>query len=172
MSDAPEKVKETMGVDPYERNWMIVSIVMLVIFFGLVTAAGFALGIQVPGPETRVDPRTLQDSGPFADPGLREVGPNEYEAYVVAKVFVFEPRELVVPVGSTVTIYVSSTDVQHGYKIQDSNVNMQIVPGEVSKLSYTFDRVGEFPYICTEYCGLGHAAMFGVVKVVEEGAEG
>jgi heme/copper-type cytochrome/quinol oxidase subunit 2 len=38
----------------------------------------------------------------------------------------------------------------------------------VSKLSFTFDEVGEFPYICTEYCGQGHAAMFGTVKVVSE----
>lgn len=159
--------KLTMGVDPYERNWMFVSIAMLVVFFGLVTVAGFALGIQVPGPDSRVDPETLTDSGPFANPGLREIGPGEYEAYVVARTFLFEPRELVVPVGSTVTIYVSSVDVQHGYKVQDTNINMQIVPGEVSKLTYTFDRVGEFPYICTEFCGLGHAAMFGVVKVID-----
>ncbi len=172
MSEEGQQVKDTMGVDPYERNWMIVSIVMLVIFFGLVTMAGFALGIQVPGPESRVDPRTLTDSGPFANPGLREVSAGKYEAYVVARTFFYEPREIVVPVGSEVTIYVASTDVQHGFKIQDSNVNMQIVPGQVSKLTYTFDRVGEFPYICTEFCGLGHAAMFGVVTVVEEGAEG
>jgi cytochrome c oxidase subunit 2 len=62
--------------------------------------------------------------------------------------------------------------VQHGFKIQDTNINMQIVPGQVSKLTYTFDRVGEFPYICTEYCGLGHAAMYGVVNVVQPGSGG
>ena len=43
-----------------------------------------------------------------------------------------------------------------------------VVPGQVSKLTYTFDEVGEFPYICHEYCGTGHAAMFGTVKVVSE----
>jgi cytochrome c oxidase subunit 2 len=39
----------------------------------------------------------------------------------------------------------------------------------VSKLTYTFDRIGEYPYICTEYCGIGHAAMFGTIKVVPAG---
>ena len=45
---------------------------------------------------------------------------------------------------------------------------MQVVPGQVSKMTFTFDTVGEFPYICHEYCGRGHAAMAGVVKVVPE----
>jgi len=38
----------------------------------------------------------------------------------------------------------------------------------VSKLSFTFDEEGEFPYICHEYCGQGHAAMFGTVKVLSQ----
>jgi len=167
-----QTTKLTMGVDPYERNWMIVSIILIVVFFALITIAGFALGIQVPDKESRVDPATLTESGPFANPGLREVASGEYEAYVISRTFFYEPNEIVVPVGSTVDIYVSSADVQHGFKIQDTNINMQIVPGQVSHLRYTFDRVGEFPYICTEYCGLGHAAMFGTVKVIEEGGEG
>ena len=80
----------------------------------------------------------------------------------------FAPRELVVPVGAEVDIYVASSDLQHGFKITDTNINMQIVPGQVSKLTFTFDEIGEYPYICTEYCGQGHAAMFGTVQVVSE----
>ena len=162
--------KKTMGVDPYERNWMYISIGVIVVFFALISIAGLALGIQVPTEERRIDPRTFADSGPWGEPA-REVGDGEYEVYVVARTFFFEPASIEIPVGSTLTIYVSSPDVQHGFRIQDTNVNMQIVPGEVSKLKYTFDRPGEYPYICTEYCGLAHAAMFGTVKVVEEGAE-
>ncbi len=161
-----------MGVDPFERNWMIVTIVLLAVFFALVTVAGFALGFQIPGEETRVDPRTVTDGGPFSEPGLRQIADGEYEAYVVARTFTFEPRELEVPVGSKVTIYVTTIDVVHGFKIQDTNVNMMVVPGQVSKLTYTFDRVGEFPYICTEYCGVGHSDMFGVVNVVQSGEGG
>lgn len=172
MTTESRQDKESMGVDPYERNWMLFSIGLLVVFFVLVTVAGFALGFQLPGVETRVDPQTVTDSGPFSEPGVRQIADGEYEAYVVARTFTFEPREIEIPVGSKVTIYVTSVDVQHGFKMQDTNVNMQIVPGQVSKLDYTFDRVGEFPYICTEYCGLGHAAMFGVVKVVQPGTGG
>lgn len=161
----------SMGIDPVERNWMVVSTLLLAGFFVVVTIAGFSMGFQVLGADDEVDPRTIEDVGQFAEPGVREVAPGRYEAYVVAKTWLFEPREIEIPVGSTVDIYVTSPDLQHGFKITDTNVNMQIVPGQVSHLSYTFDDVGEFPYICHEYCGQGHAAMWGVVRVVDPDAD-
>lgn len=172
-TDAPDRPSEeppaehlTMGIDPYEKNWMRVSILLLAVFFVIVTIGGFAMGFQVSGVSDEVDPRTLAQTEPWANPGLREVAPGEYEAYVVAQAWTFNPRVLEVPVGSKVTIYVTSSDLQHGFKVTDTNINMQIVPGQVSKLVYTFDTVGEFPYLCTEYCGTGHATMYGTVKVV------
>lgn len=157
-----------MGIDPWEKNWMRISIALLVIFAIAITIAGWSAGFQLPGPESEVDPRTITEEGPFAEPGLHEIGDGKFEAYVLSQVWSFTPREIVVPVGAEVDIYVTSSDLQHGFKITDTNVNMQIVPGQVSKLSFTFDDIGEFPYICTEYCGSGHAAMYGTVKVVSE----
>ena len=162
--------KETMGIDPYEKNWMRISIALLVVFIAAVTVAGFALGIQVPGNEGRVDPQTITERGPFSTPGVRQIADGEFEAYVVARAFSFDPAVIELPQGASVTIYVTAQDVQHGFKITDTNVNMQVVPGQVSKLSFTFDRIGEYPYICTEYCGLGHAGMFGTIRVVPAAA--
>ncbi len=164
----PPETKLSMGIDPIEKNWMRISIALLVCFAAVVTIAGFTMGFQVPGADAEVDPRTFTESAPWNEPGLREIGDNEYEAYVIAQAWSFSPRELVVPVGATVTIYVSSPDLQHGFKITDTNVNMMVVPGQVSTLSHTFDEIGEFDYICHEYCGTGHAQMYGTVKVVAE----
>jgi cytochrome c oxidase subunit 2 len=160
--------KESMHIDPYERNWIRISIILLIVFAAAVTIAGFALGFQVPSPEERVDPNNL--TGPWENPGLRELSPGVYDAYIIgnATAWQFVPRNIEVPVGSTVTFYVTSSDIQHGFKLQDTNINMQIVPGQVSKLTYTFDEVGTYDYICTEYCGVGHAAMFGSLTVVEK----
>jgi cytochrome c oxidase subunit 2 len=102
---------------------------------------------------------------PFSEPGLRELAPGKYEAYILSRTFLYQPREITVPVGSTVTFYVTSADVQHGFAVEGTNVNMQIVPGQVSKLTTRFDRPGEYNYICHEYCGAGHAAMYGKVIV-------
>ncbi len=164
--DTPEPL--SMGIDPIERTWMRISIAILVVFAAVVTVAGFAMGFAVPGADGEVDPRNFQEAAPWNEPGLREIGDGEYEAYVIARAWSFDPRELVVPLGAKVTIYVSSPDLQHGFKITDTNINMQVVPGQVSKLTHTFDELGEFPYICHEYCGTGHAQMYGTVKVVAE----
>lgn len=154
-------------IDRYEKWWMWISIAVLVAFVGLVGVAGYAMGFQVPSPEARVDPNTVttDPNSPWSKPGLRELAPGKYEAYIVAQIWLFNPREIKVPAGSTVTFYITSKDVQHGFKIQDTNINMQILPGYVSKLTVTFDTPGEYPVICTEYCGSGHAAMYSTIIV-------
>lgn len=159
---------ESMHVHPSERNWMILSILLLGIFAVAVAVAGYALGIQVPAPEQRVDPRTVatDPNSPWSNPGLREIMPGKkYEAYILARIWQFGPKEISVPAGSTVTFYVTSADVQHGFRIMDTNLNMQVLPGYVSKLTVKFDKPGTYLYICTEYCGAGHAAMFGKIVV-------
>ena len=160
----------SMGVDPYERGWMILSVVLLVVFATTITISGFFMGFQVNGADAEVDPRTVLDEEPWASPGLRKISEGKYEAWVIAQTWAFVPRELEVPVGSEVDIYVTSPDLQHGFKITDTNVNMMVVPGQVSKITFTFDEVGEFPYICHEYCGKGHVAMWGQVNVVPKSA--
>jgi cytochrome c oxidase subunit 2 len=160
---APEPKK--LHVDKYERSWLIATGIMLVIFVILVTVAGSAMGIAFPAPQNRVDPNTVDKEGPFANPGLREISPGKYEAYILAQIWQFKPRELSVPVGAKVTFYVTSKDVQHGFRIEGTNMNAQIVPGHVSKMTVTFAKAGTFNFICHEYCGTGHVAMFGTITV-------
>ena len=165
MTEEHQAVETSLHIDPYEKNWMRLSIVLLVVFAGAVTIAGFALGFQVPSPEERVNPQTVTQEGPFAEPGLREYPDGSYDLYIVSQMFSFIPNEVTVPAGSEVTFYVTSVDVQHGFKIADTNVNMQIVPGQVSKLTVVFDDPGTYDYICTEYCGSAHAQMYGTLIV-------
>ncbi len=166
----PIEPDEQMHIDPVERNWMFVAGGVTLIFFVAVTIAGFALGIQVPTDEGRVDPNTLDSTSPWDEPGLREVVPGEeYDLVIVARRFFFEPNDVVIPKGATVNFIATAADVQHGIKLGDTNVNMMLIPGQVSRLSATFDEVGEYDYICHEFCGIGHAVMFGILRVVEPG---
>ncbi|MER2600225.1 MAG: cytochrome c oxidase subunit II [Caldilineales bacterium] len=161
--------KLSVHIDPYERGWMIAAAAMLVVFAVAVTLASYSLGIQLPGPEQRVNPQTITTSGPWANPGLRQLSASKYEAYIVAHGvgWYFNPREFSVPVGSEVTFYVTSADVQHGFKLIGTNINMMIIPGQVSTLTHKFDKPGQFNWVCHEYCGLGHAAMYGTVTVTQ-----
>jgi cytochrome c oxidase subunit 2 len=158
-------MNEKLHLDPYERIWIMLGAALLVVFLIVLALTAFSRGFQVPGPQGRVDPNTVAQQAPFKEPGLRELSPGNYEAYILAQTFLFLPREITVPAGSTVTFFVTSKDVQHGFAIEGTNVNMQIVPGQVSRLTTRFDTPGEFNIVCHEYCGAGHAAMFGVVKV-------
>ena len=161
---------EKIHIDSYERNWMIISFVLLVLFATAVSVAAFGMGIQVPAPEQRVDPRTVASdpNSPWANPGLREVSPGVYDAYILARAipnWEYLPKELTIPVGSSVTFYVTSPDVQHGFKIQNTNANFMVLPGQVSKLTITFNEAGTYNFICTEFCGSGHGVMYGAVIV-------
>ena len=166
MSTPGSSEKLKMHIDATEKAWMKVAGLVLVIFAISVTIAGFMLGIQVPTEEQRVNPQTIENELPWSEPGLRPiVEGEEYSVYIIAKRFSYDPISVEVPAGAEVTFYVTSIDVQHGFKIQDTNVNFMAIPGEVSKLTTTFDEPGTYNYICTEYCGLGHAVMFGSVTV-------
>ena len=156
-----------MHVNRYEKFWIILSSLLLVVFAAAVATSSVAYGIQVPAPEQRVDPRVVATPGnsPFGEPGLRELAPGKYEAYILAQAWSYSPKEIRVAVGSTVTFYLTSRDVQHGFKLEGTNINMMVLPGQVSKLTTTFDKPGTYPFICHEYCGVGHQSMFGQLIV-------
>ncbi|MBE7469779.1 MAG: cytochrome c oxidase subunit II [Anaerolineae bacterium] len=156
-----------MHVDLYEKWWIGLGVAMLLIFAGAIGTSGFAASIQVPQPEARIDPKTVTTEGPFVEPGLRELAPGKYEAYILAQAspWKFSPAEIRVPVGATVTFYITSADVQHGFDLYNTNINMMALPGQISKLTVTFDTPGEYPYVCHEYCGVGHQNMYGKIIV-------
>ena len=159
-----------MHVHPAERNFFIVGVVLIVVFFTTLVISSIAFGIQLPQPELRVDPRTVGNEGvsPFGDPPeerLHELAPGKYEVYVLSQAWAFTPKEIRVPRGSSVTFYATSKDVQHGFLLQGTNINFMVLPGQVSKLTATFDNPGEYLFICNEYCGVAHHTMFGKVIV-------
>lgn len=160
-----------MHMDRRERNYLIFTIALLVVFAALILGSSFAYGIQVPEPVDQVDPNTVATApSPWGLPleeRVRELAPNKYEAYILAQTWTFLPNRIEVPVGSTLTLYVTSKDVQHGFVLQKTNLNMMIIPGQVSSLTATFDEPGEYKFICHEYCGVGHQTMFGTVVVTE-----
>jgi len=92
-------------VHTYEKWWIVLTIIMLVAFMGAISISAFAGGIQVPAPFEKVDPKTIAKTAPFDNPGLRELSPGKYEAYILAQAspWKFYPSEIQVPVGATVT---------------------------------------------------------------------
>jgi cytochrome c oxidase subunit II len=145
-------------VDSYEKVWMVASGIILILFL-LAVGAGAFYGFSLPGHEKHVDPSRTPE------PAVLQRGPGRYDVYMRAQIWAFVPNEIKIPAGSTVTFYVTSPDLQHGFLIERTNVNVMVLPGQVSKTTARFDEPGEYRFFCHEYCGLAHHIMFGKVVV-------
>ncbi|WP_284644802.1 cytochrome c oxidase subunit II [Paenibacillus silviterrae] len=149
-----------MHIHRLEKIWLIFGIAMLITFLTVVGVGAFAQGMQPPGTHRHtVDPETVDKTAPFDKPGLKKVGDNEYEAYMLAFAFGYSPDKMEIPVGATVTFHITSKDVVHGFQIPGTNVNMMVMPGEVNQLTYKFTKPGEYLVLCNEYCGTAHEMM-------------
>lgn len=161
-----------MHVESYEKLFLGLSVVVLLgmllaIFWSVATQ-----GITLPGPYQRVDPASLSTTPPFDNPGVRHMGDNTFEVVMLAKIWSFVPNEVEVPVGAKVRFLISSPDVLHGFRIMKVPVNVMLIPGEVSMVEHTFAEPGRYTFVCHEYCGAGHQAMYGTIHVVDPGAAG
>ena len=67
--------------------------------------------------------------------------------------------QLYVPQGQQVNFTVQSQDVIHDFWVPAFRVKIDAVPGINTHLRVTPDRVGDYPVICAELCGLGHSVM-------------
>ena len=158
-----------MHVHKYEKLWLALSIVLILAFIATVTYGAVGAGVSmVADDEEPVNPDTLGDHPQFGEPGVQQVGENEYEVYVIAEQFEFRPDPIVVPEHSTVTFYVTSPDVIHGFGVVGTNANTMVIPGEVAKITVETDEPREFGIVCNEYCGAAHHAMEGKLVVVPE----
>jgi cytochrome c oxidase subunit 2 len=66
---------------------------------------------------------------------------------------------LVLPVGRSVHLTMRSHDVIHSFWVPQFRQKEDLLPDQDTELWITPTRTGEFPVICTELCGLGHAVM-------------
>jgi cytochrome c oxidase subunit II len=75
-------------------------------------------------------------------------------------------NRLVLPLDRPVELTLRANDVIHSFWIPDMGQKQDAVPGITTKLVITPTRTGDYPLICTELCGLGHASMRAPVRVV------
>jgi cytochrome c oxidase subunit II len=75
--------------------------------------------------------------------------------------------QLYLPRGKPVNFTVQSKDVIHDFWVPAFRVKIDAVPGIDTTLRATPDRLGDYPVICAELCGLGHAAMRQTAHIVE-----
>ncbi len=63
-------------------------------------------------------------------------------------------------------------DVPHGFAIKGANnAELLIMPGETQTLKWVADRVGIYPFYCTDFCSALHQEMSGYVRVSPKGSK-
>ena len=154
-----------MKIERYEKAFLGVGAVMLVVFLVALAFTSVAMGVQLPGRAGEIDPADVRSIPPFDEPGVRRVGVGRYEVVIVAQAWAFQPSEIRIPAGSEVTFISTTVDVLHGIHVDGTRVNMMLIPGQVSRNTYFFEEPGEHLLICHEFCGAGHHIMSGRVVV-------
>ena len=88
------------------------------------------------------------------------------EFQITAERFQFSPRTIEVNQGDTVRLVVRSVDVTHGFRIDGHDVEA-LIPGGGGPVTVEFvaARAGRYQFMCTNYCGLGHGGMHGILNV-------
>jgi cytochrome c oxidase subunit II len=97
--------------------------------------------------------------------------PVDGDAYMLARTYDWWPI-LELEKGKSYKLHLSSVDLQHGFSLQPTNINIQVHPGLEHVLTVTPNETGTFGVVCNEYCGLGHHVMTGRIYVVEPGQGG
>lgn len=85
---------------------------------------------------------------------------------VVAKKFAFEPTRIDVAEGEHIRLVVTSADGVHGVAIKKFKVEKTVPRGGTAvTIDFFASAPGEFPILCSEYCGNGHDDMKGALVV-------
>jgi cytochrome c oxidase subunit 2 len=74
--------------------------------------------------------------------------------------------ELVLPEDRPVLFRIRSRDVVHSFWVPEFRLKEDAVPGLTTDIRLTPDELGRYQVVCAELCGLGHATMRQLVRVV------
>jgi cytochrome c oxidase subunit 2 len=73
---------------------------------------------------------------------------------------------LYLPKDRPVRFFVQAKDVLHDFWVPAFRMKIDAVPGITTRYRVTPNRLGTYPVVCAELCGLGHSVMRSTTKVV------
>jgi len=75
-------------------------------------------------------------------------------------------NHLYLPNDRPVRFYVKALDVIHDFWVPAFRMKVDAVPGIETKYRVTPNRLGTYPVVCAELCGLGHSVMRATARVL------
>jgi len=151
----PEPRSQTANNAPLEIAWTIAPLLLVIGLFVYTYHIEAGVGALAADPPVRIAVNGFRWGWTFAYAG----GPTITGA-------VQHPPEMVLPLGETVAIAVTSSVVNHSFWIPDMLFKRDAIPGRTSSFDLTPSKTGTFLGRCGEFCGLDHALMTFRVRVV------
>jgi len=92
-------------------------------------------------------------------------GRGVHEIQVTLRKYEFNPGSLRVRKGEQVRLILAAVDHDHGFKLDDFNVDQKVLKGTTVVVEFIADKAGTFQFRCSSVCGLGHRGMKGTLVV-------
>lgn len=102
--------------------------------------------------------------------------PNELKINVVGQQFAWNYEyptlgvktsgDLVVPKDRALYFEMTSVDVIHSFYVPNARLKRDTADGFTTRLRFTPDKLGSYPIVCAELCGIGHTTMRSTLRVV------
>ncbi len=148
-SDGPDAIGIQIHDNPkLELWWTIVPTVLMVVI------AVFSVRIWISLQNTLGDVLTMESIGHQFKYEFR---------YPRLKQSVYD--DMHIPVGTPITLHVTSADVIHSFWVPEVRIKADMVPGLVQTLRFTPEKIGTYRIICTEFCGKEHGNMVATLHI-------
>ncbi|WAR45849.1 cupredoxin domain-containing protein [Methylomonas rapida] len=159
-----------MHIDQLEKKWAGISLGIAGLFVVLILGSALFHGIHAPSNVETIDSARLHLSEEFAEDklGAKINADSSVTVRMVAGRYGFYPKTLTLPAETPITFRWVSLDVIHGVHMPMTNMSTMIVPGYVAEIHTELHHTGEYPMLCNEYCGMGHAHMWSKVNIVSK----
>src|SRR5699024_1263727 len=111
-----------MNMQKYEKVWLLFGTGTLLILLIIVGISAFEMGNQPPNGAVTLNPDKVDETEPFNEPGLKQIGYDEYQLTIVASAFNYdvgsEDKVVEIHKGATVHFNVTTKDVIHGFELE------------------------------------------------------
>jgi cytochrome c oxidase subunit II len=139
-----------------EVTYTIIPVMLVATLFGLTVATQHKIDAIRAHPDVHVDATAFQWGWSFHYPvgnvTSTSAGP--------------VPADLYMPLGETVEVNLTATDVVHGFFVPAFLFQRNAVPGSPTRFDITPTRLGTYDGKCSTFCGLNHKDMLFTVHVV------
>lgn len=138
-----------------EIAWTIAPLILVMGLFGLTNHIESEVERLAPNPDVRLAVNGFRWGWTFTYAGGPTINGTAEN-----------PPLVELPLGQTVALKLTSSDVNHSFWIPDMLFKRDAIPGRETTFDLTPTKLGTFVGRCAQFCGLDHALMVFKVRVV------